>query len=83
MRIKTKKQNPNGIVRLETSGKIKEVIINEDLLNPKDASVALCFRGKSCSGIVELTPEEIKFISKQLSPKMDLIKDVKVMKFKK
>lgn len=83
MKIKTKKQNQDGVVRLETSGEIKEVIINEDFLNPKDASIALCFKGKSSSGIVELTPEEIKFISKQISPKMHLIENVKVMKFRK
>lgn len=83
MKIKTKKQNPDGIVRLETSGEIKEVRIKEDFLNPKDASIALCFRGKNSSGIVELTPKEVEFLNKQLSQKMHLLKDVKIMKFKK
>ena len=83
MKIKVKKQNSDGVVRLETSGGIKEVIINEDFLHPKEASVALCFRGKNSSGIVELTPDEIRFINKQISPKMSFIEDVKVMKFRK
>ncbi|MBU4070481.1 MAG: hypothetical protein KJ646_05865 [Nanoarchaeota archaeon] len=83
MNIKTKKQNPDGIVRLETSGELKEIIINEDFLNPNDASIALCFRGKNSSGIVELTPNEIQILSKKLIPKMHLLKDIKVMKFKK
>jgi len=52
MKIKTKKRNPNGVVRLETSGEIKEVIINKDFLNPKEVSIELCFRGKDSSGIV-------------------------------
>jgi|TARA_Y100000310_G_scaffold343261_1_gene450046 hypothetical protein len=83
MNIKTKKQNQDGIVRLETSGDVKEVIINEDFLNPNDASIALCFKGKSSSGIVELTPKEVDYISKQLSQKMHLLGNVKIIKFKK
>ncbi len=83
MKVKAKKQNEDGIVRLESGGEIKEIIINEDFLHPKDASIALCFRGKNSSGIVELTPEEIKFISKKIAPKMHLLGDVKVMKFRK
>ena len=83
MKIKTKKQNSDGIVRLETSGEIKEVRIKEDFLNPKDASITLCFRGKNSSGIVELTPKEVEFLNKQLSQKMHLLGNVKVMKFKK
>jgi hypothetical protein len=83
MKIKTKKQNSDGIVRLETSGNLKEVIINEDFLNIKEASIALCFRGKNSSGIVELTPEEIEIINKEIAPKMHLFKGVKFMKFKR
>lgn len=83
MFIKTKKQNEDGIVKLETSGEIKEVIINEDFLNPKSASVAICFRGKNSSGIVEMTPSEIESLYKNVSPKLNLIKGVKLMKFDK
>jgi len=83
MKIKAKKQNPDGIVRLETSGNLKEVIINEDFLHPKDASIAICFRGASSSGIVELTPEEIDLIYKKVAPKVHLLKNIKVMKFEK
>ena len=83
MKVKTKKQDSDGVVKLEVYGEIKEVRINEDFLNPKNASIDLCFRGKDNSGIIELTPEEIKFISKQISPKMNLLGKAKVMKFKK
>ena len=83
MKIKTKKKNQDGIVKLETSGVIKEIRINEDFLNPKDASITLCFKGKSSSGIVELTPDEVRYLNEELSQKMHLLKDVKVMKFKK
>lgn len=83
MDIKVKKKNPDGIVRLETAGKLKEVIINEDFLNPKDASIALCFRGENSSGIVEITPKEADILNKELHRKSYLLKDIKVMKFKK
>ena len=83
MKIKTKKQNEDGIVRLETAGEIKEVIINEDFLNPKSVSVAICFRGKNSSGIIEMTPEEIESFYQNVAPKMNLLKASKVMKFKK
>lgn len=83
MKVKTKKENQDGIVRLETSGEIKEVIINEDFMHPKDISIALCFRGKSSSGIIELTPQEIAIINKKIAPKLKMLGDVKVLKFEK
>ncbi|MEX0932841.1 MAG: hypothetical protein WDZ77_01950 [Candidatus Pacearchaeota archaeon] len=83
MQVKTKKQNADGSVRLETSGEIKEILINEDFMNPNNASVSLCFRGKNSSGIIELSAKEIESISKQISPSLHLLRDVKVMKFKK
>ena len=83
MKIKTKKQNADGIVRLETSGELKEVIINENFLHPDNASIALCFRGKDSSGIIELTPKEVESIYKNVMPKLHLIEGVKLMKFEK
>lgn len=82
MKIKTKKQNSDGIVRLETQGNIKEIIINEDFLKPKDAKVNVCFKGRKSSGIVELTLKEIEEIYKEVNSKKDLF-NVKVMKFDK
>ena len=83
MIVKVKKQNQDGMVRLESSGEIKEILINEDFLNPGEASVHLCFRGKNSSGIIELSAWEAEEISKTISPKVELLKDSKVMKFEK
>jgi len=83
MKIRTKKHNPDGIVRLETSGEIKEILINEDFMKPQLTTISLCFKGKSSSGIVELTPKEVEMIKRKVSPGLDLMKNVKVMKFKK
>ena len=83
MLVKVKKHNADGVVRLESSGEIKEVLINEDFLNPKNASVALCFKGKNSSGIIELTPAEVEDIYKTVRPRMNLLKGAKVLKFDK
>ncbi len=80
MNIKMKKQNEDGIVRLESSGEIKEILINEDFLHPNDASVAICFRGKSSSGILEMTPKEIEKIYEIVGKKLHLLKGIKIIK---
>ena len=83
MKIKAKKHNPDNIVPLETSGQIKEVLINEDILKPKEASVSICFRGKSSSGIVEMSVKELESLYKRVEPKIQMLKGIKVMKFQK
>ncbi len=83
MEIKIKKQNPDGIVKLETSGQVKEILINEDLLSPKDASIAVCFRGKNSSGIIELDSKEFEKIYRGIAPNKNLMKNIKIMKFDK
>ncbi|MFA5953320.1 MAG: hypothetical protein WC812_01880 [Candidatus Pacearchaeota archaeon] len=83
MRVRTKKQYGRNVLRLETSGKIQEVILNEDFLKPKNASVSVCFRGEKSAGIVDLSVDEIENLYKEVSSKMKGIKKIKVMKFKK
>ncbi len=80
MKIKLKKKHSHGIIRLEAHGEIKEVVINEDLLSPEKEIVKLCFRGPHSSGIVELTPEEVDLLSKQLQGKTKLVKTMKIYK---
>lgn len=83
MKIKVKKQNSDRIVRLETSGQVKEVLLKEDFLKSQDASVHICFRGKDSSGIVEFSPQEIKALYQEIMPKLKVLEGVKVMKFEK
>ena len=77
MKIKIRKSNQDGMVRLETSADIKEVLINEDLLHPEDESIALGFRGKNSSGLVELSPEEFERMYESVKARMHLIKGFK------
>jgi hypothetical protein len=83
MNIKTKKFVDGRVVRLETSGEIKEIIINEDFLKQDKASIAICFRGEKSSGILELSQQEFENISRDVGSKANLLKGVKVMKFRK
>ncbi|MBR9677589.1 hypothetical protein GOV04_05610 [Candidatus Woesearchaeota archaeon] len=80
MDIKIKKINKDGIVRVHTSGKIQEVIINEDLFNPSDEKIILAFRGKDSSGLVELSTEEFEKLYKTIKTRLHLIKSYKIIK---
>ena len=77
MKIKIRKNNSDGIVRVETSGEVKEVLINEDLLHPEGESISVCFRGRSSSGIVDFSPEEIQKLWGTVRGRLHLIKGLK------
>ncbi|MDP3765595.1 MAG: hypothetical protein Q8R04_03715 [Nanoarchaeota archaeon] len=80
MRIKIRYVNDGGFVRLENFASLKEIMINEDFLHPENESIALCFRNKDSSGIIELTIEEFDKISRDVSKKKHLIKSVKIFR---
>ncbi|MFT4312329.1 MAG: hypothetical protein ACMXYF_03805 [Candidatus Woesearchaeota archaeon] len=77
MNIKVKKETKDGLLRLQTSGRLKEVLIREDLFNPKSETISLCFRGSQSSGIIELTVKEFESIHEQTRNYLHLIKSVK------
>jgi hypothetical protein len=79
MQIRVKKKNPDGLVRLQTAGEVKDILINEDLLQPERESVSVCFRGKSSSGIVDFSPKEIEHIYNISRKRTGLIKGVKIL----
>mgnify|MGYP001617281365 CR=1 FL=1 len=83
MNAKIKKKHNNGIIRVEASGEIKEVLFKEDFLSSNKPSIALCFRSKDSSGIIELNRKEAEDIIDELSSRKDLLKSAKVMKFEK
>lgn len=77
MQVRVRKNNADGIVRLETSGDIKEILINENFLNPDNESISICFRGKSSSGIVDLKPSEAEGFINAVQKRLHLIKGIK------
>ncbi|MBN2422243.1 hypothetical protein JXB41_03375 [Candidatus Woesearchaeota archaeon] len=74
MKIKIRKTNKDGFVRMESSGEVKEIMINEDFMHPQNESIALCFKGKDSSGIIELRTDEIEILFDQIRSRIHLIK---------
>jgi len=83
MNIRVKRQHSEGIHRIDAPGEIKEILINQDFIEPKKVSVSLCFRGRDIAGIIDIVPEELERINKEISSRKKLLKGVKIMKFKK
>jgi len=83
MEIKTKNLISGKVIRTQSSGQLKEIIIKEDILNIENPSVSLCFRGMDSSGIIDLSKKELDMIFKELDEKKKLLKGVKLLKFKK
>lgn len=77
MKIKLKRENADGISRVESIGDVKEIMINEDFLHPKEESISICFRGKNSSGIIDFTPEEIEMLYDSVKNRIHLIKGFK------
>ncbi len=82
MIVRTKKMKDGRIVRMETGGHIKEVIIKKDLINPQRESINICFMGERSSGIIELNSAEAKDLHDTLGSKIKMIKTTKIIKEK-
>lgn len=63
MKIRIKSNSSFRTKRIEGRAIIDNVIINEDLLNPDKESASIFFRGKDCSGILNLSTSELKKLS--------------------
>jgi hypothetical protein len=77
MQLKVKKSNKDGVVRLETSGDVKEIWVNEDFMHPNQESISIGFLGESSSGIIDFTPAEIEKLYNSVKNRMHLIKGFK------
>ena len=80
MRIKLRYANANGFVKIENFVDIKEVMINEDFMHPDNESIALGFRNKDSSGIIEFTSEEFDKLATTIRRKTHLLKGIKVFR---
>ena len=79
MRIKMRYVNSGGFVRLENFVNIKEVMINEDFLHPENESIALGFKNKDSSGVIEFKVGEFERLANSVKKKMHLIKGFKTL----
>ncbi|MFA5992866.1 MAG: hypothetical protein WC796_04125 [Candidatus Pacearchaeota archaeon] len=79
MRARIKKGHSRGVLRVEASGEIKEVLANEDVLNMNREVISVCFRGRESSGIIDFSHEEIEKLYNSIKKKDDLIKGIKTL----
>jgi len=79
MRVRTKKLVDGRVYKMETGGEIKEIQVHTETYSDKD-KVAICYRGKISSGIIELSQEEANELYKKIGKKIGLIKDIKIIK---
>ena len=80
MKIRVKKLHGRGLIKLEGSGEIREVMIHSDMFDKEKGKISICFRGHNNSGIVELTEKEANELYKTLGSKMNLIKEIKIIR---
>lgn len=73
MIIKLKKENNEGIVRVESKTLIKDVIVNADAIDSSKEAIAIAFKTKNDSGFIELSKDEINFLFKKLNEKKHLM----------
>jgi len=80
MKIRVKKLHDGRVVKLESGGEIREVLIHSDLFDKEKGKISICFRGHKNSGIVELSEKEANDLYKTLGSKIDLIKEIKIIR---
>lgn len=77
MKLKVKSKTSHGYHRTEHSVDIKEVMINEDFMHPDNETIAIGFRNKDTSGLIEMTAKEFDKFTNSVKRKLHLIKSVK------
>jgi len=80
MIIKTKYKTGRGPRRVKNQVHIEEIIINENMMNPKDEKFEIAFRNNSTSGLIEFRPDEMDRLVKTIKDKTNLIKGVKIIR---
>ena len=78
MKIKIRYSHSGGMSRIENDAKIQEVMINENIINPREETIALGFVNKDSSGIVEFSTSEFEMIAQEVKKRIHLIKGVKI-----
>lgn len=80
MNLKLKYPSESGIIRLENSVYIKEVMVQEDFLHPGKERISIGFMNKNSSGLIEFNFEEFDRLMKSAKDKINLVKKVKIFK---
>lgn len=80
MIIKTKYKTGNGPRKVKNQVNVEEIIINENMMNPKNEKFEIAFRNNSTSGLIEFRPDEMDRLIRTIKDKTNLIKSVKIIR---
>ena len=72
MKIKLKIKEDSSLLKFETQTYLKEVLLNIEDIDKDKESIALAFKNAESSGIIELTPRELKLILDAVEDKKHL-----------
>ncbi len=80
MRIRVKEERILGKNRIDAKTKIDNIGVKEDLLDPDGENIAIFFKGRDSSGIINLSRSEFESLEKSINRKKKLIKTKKIIK---
>jgi hypothetical protein len=72
MQIKFKKENKDGVTRVESRTRIKQIFINPEIVDRSSESIAIAFKGVNDSGFIEISRDEINYLLSELNKKRHL-----------
>jgi hypothetical protein len=78
MRVRLKLVNEGGEERVDHKTIVREIMINEDFINPKNESIAIGFRNKHSSGIIEFSITEVEQLFKEVNNKIHILKTLNI-----
>ena len=74
MRLRIKQLGTFGTRRTDYSGRIDNVIVEENLLKPEKESISIFFRGGRTSGILSISTKELQSLIRTVQSHISLIK---------
>lgn len=77
MKIRVKNLTGSEVLRIEGNGDIKEVLVNEDILNKESENISVCFKSYNLSGIIDFNKTEIEKLYNSIQKKDNLIGEIK------
>ncbi|MFA7707704.1 MAG: hypothetical protein WCX73_02035 [Candidatus Pacearchaeota archaeon] len=80
MRIRVKKNVGDNINRIDSTSKIDDIVVKEDLLNPQSEQINIFFRGADSSGILNLNKLEAQKLVDSFGSIFKLVKNSKTIK---
>ena len=77
MRIRIKQKGFFRDKKVDSTNKVDDIIIKENLLNPTGEDIRIYFRGSNSSGIMNFSYEEAEMLISSLKNNLGLVKKVR------